>query len=49
MRNRAQIICIGDELLIGQVINTKSAWLGSKLTERFCFRLCPHKRIFNLL
>ncbi|PIV62086.1 MAG: damage-inducible protein CinA, partial [Bacteroidetes bacterium CG02_land_8_20_14_3_00_31_25] len=33
MRNRAQIICIGDELLIGQVINTNSAWLGSKLTE----------------
>ncbi|OFX34239.1 MAG: hypothetical protein A2X08_02265 [Bacteroidetes bacterium GWA2_32_17] len=33
MRNRAQIICIGDELLIGQVVNTNSAWLGSKLTE----------------
>lgn len=30
---KAQIICIGDELLIGQVVNTNSAWLGSKLTE----------------
>lgn len=30
---KAHIICIGDELLIGQVVNTNSAWLGSKLTE----------------
>lgn len=33
MMLRAHIICIGDELLIGQVVNTNSAWLGSKLTE----------------
>jgi len=29
---KAQIITIGDELLIGQVIDTNSAWLGEKLT-----------------
>jgi nicotinamide-nucleotide amidase len=29
----AQIITIGDELLIGQVVDTNSAWLGEKLTE----------------
>lgn len=33
MNNNVQIICIGDELLIGQVINTNAAWLGSKLTH----------------
>lgn len=30
---KAEIICIGDELLIGQVINTNASWLASKLTE----------------
>lgn len=30
---RAEIITIGDELLIGQVIDTNSAWLGIKLSE----------------
>lgn len=29
----AEIITIGDELLIGQVIDTNSAWLGQKLNE----------------
>jgi nicotinamide-nucleotide amidase len=33
MNNKAQIICIGDELLIGQVVNTNASWLASKLTE----------------
>src|ERR1017187_3618672 len=28
---RAEIITIGDELLIGQVVDTNSAWLGQKL------------------
>ena len=28
---QAEIITIGDELLIGQVIDTNSAWLGSTL------------------
>lgn len=30
---KASIITIGDELLIGQVIDTNSAWLGSQLAE----------------
>jgi len=29
----AEIISIGDELLIGQVINTNAAWMGQKLNE----------------
>jgi nicotinamide-nucleotide amidase len=28
---QAEIICIGDELLIGQTINTNAAWLGEQL------------------
>ncbi|MBI3510853.1 MAG: competence/damage-inducible protein A [Bacteroidetes bacterium] len=28
---KAEIICIGDELLIGQVINTNAAWIGEQL------------------
>ncbi len=28
---KAEIICIGDELLIGQTINTNAAWLGENL------------------
>ena len=30
MKN-AEIICIGDELLIGQVINTNAAWIAEKI------------------
>lgn len=30
---KAEIITIGDELLIGQTINTNSAWLGSELNQ----------------
>ncbi len=30
---KAEIISIGDELLIGQVINTNAAWMGERLTE----------------
>lgn len=30
---RAQIITIGDELLIGQVVDTNSAWIGMRLNE----------------
>jgi len=29
----AEIITIGDELLIGQVIDTNSAWMATKLNE----------------
>ncbi len=30
---KAEIISIGDEILIGQVVNTNSAWLGEELTR----------------
>ncbi len=29
----AIILTIGDEILIGQVVDTNSAWLGQKLSE----------------
>ena len=29
----AEIITIGDEILIGQTIDTNSAWLGNRLNE----------------
>src|ERR1041384_1966744 len=29
----AEIITIGDEILIGQVVDTNSAWIGQKLNE----------------
>ena len=29
---KAKIISIGDELLIGQVVNTNASWLGNMLT-----------------
>ena len=29
----AEIITIGDELLIGQVVDTNSAWIGQRLNE----------------
>ena len=29
----AEIITIGDELLIGQVVDTNSAWIGQKLNK----------------
>ena len=30
---RAEIITIGDELLIGQVVDTNSAWIAERLNE----------------
>lgn len=29
---KTEIICVGDELLIGQVVNTNASWLGEQLT-----------------
>lgn len=29
----AEIITIGDELLIGQVVDTNSAWMGQRLNQ----------------
>ena len=31
---RAEVITIGDELLIGQVVDTNSAWIAQKLNEQ---------------
>src|SRR5437868_8382500 len=33
METLAEIITIGDELLIGQVVDTNSAWIGQRLNE----------------
>ncbi|PID94294.1 MAG: damage-inducible protein CinA [Bacteroidetes bacterium] len=33
---KCEIIAIGDELLIGQVVNTNAAWMGAELTEIGC-------------
>lgn len=33
MKMKVEVITIGDELLIGQVVDTNSAWIGSKLNE----------------
>ena len=30
---QAEIITIGDELLIGQVVDTNSAWMAERLNE----------------
>ena len=30
---KIEIVTIGDELLIGQVVDTNSAWIGQKLNE----------------
>ena len=33
MKAKVEIINIGDELLIGQVINTNASWMGTILSE----------------
>ncbi len=30
---KAEILCIGDELLIGQTINSNAAWMGQELNK----------------
>ena len=30
---KAAVLSIGDELLIGQTVNTNAAWLGKELTQ----------------
>ena len=34
-----EIISIGDELLIGQTINTNSSWMGEQLELNWCISL----------
>ena len=33
MKTRAHIISIGDEILLGEIVDTNSAWLADRLTE----------------
>lgn len=33
MAQKVELICIGDELLIGQVVNTNASWIGNALIE----------------
>lgn len=33
MAHKVELICIGDELLIGQVVNTNASWIGNALIE----------------
>jgi len=44
---KAQIITIGDELLIGQTIDTNSAWLGAELSK-LGFDVCRRISIHDL-
>ncbi|MCK4815382.1 damage-inducible protein CinA, partial [bacterium] len=30
---KAEIICIGDELLIGHTLNSNAAWMGQELNK----------------
>lgn len=41
---RAEIITIGDELLIGQVVDTNSAWMAQQLNEVGIEALPDHVR-----
>ena len=38
---KAEIITIGDEILIGQIINSNSSWIADKLVKNGidCFRI----------
>ena len=38
---KAEIITIGDEILIGQIVDTNSAWLGTVLNERIEYNGAP--------
>jgi len=33
VQNNCEVITIGDELLIGQVVDTNSAWIGQELNK----------------
>ena len=52
---QAEIITIGDEILIGQIVDTNSAWLGEKLNATmstsvyFFMRLLSHNSMSCVL
>lgn len=49
---KAQIITIGDELLIGQTVDTNSAWMGAELSKRgfdICRKISIHDRREDIL
>ena len=44
---KAEIITIGDELLIGQTIDTNSAWIGAELSQAgfdICRKISIHDK-----
>ncbi|MCU0461241.1 MAG: competence/damage-inducible protein A [Bacteroidales bacterium] len=52
MSMKAQIITIGDELLIGQTVDTNSAWIGAELSKLgfdVCRRISIHDRREDIL
>ena len=40
----AELITIGDELLIGQVVDTNSAWMGRELKSFASYRFAIEKK-----
>jgi nicotinamide-nucleotide amidase len=44
---KAQIVTIGDELLIGQTVDTNSAWIGAELSK-LGFDVCRRISIHDL-
>jgi nicotinamide-nucleotide amidase len=49
---KAQVITIGDELLIGQTVDTNSAWIGAELSKLgfdVCRRISIHDRREDIL
>ena len=49
---KAEIITIGDELLIGQTVDTNSAWIGAELSQAgfdICRKISIHDRREDIL
>ena len=40
---RAEVVAIGTELLLGQIVDTNSAWMGEQLALRGIEHLCQTK------
>ena len=39
---KAEIITIGDEILIGQIVDTNSQWIGTELNKIGVFGISNH-------